>query len=707
MNASRFVNKNIIDALDHFQNYELHQKKLKSMKKELELKKQGKLKVIDEDDELLKMRVISNKLKNHEFNDSEKILEIKKSNQKLMQKLFEISQGKQSTLKSLIGDQDYQVIQNALVQQQQQLQQLQQLQLVNQTDATQDATQNNQDVTNQHSSLVQNPNESQLTANNQNMQNTRQGNSHFLSQISSTNNSHLKSLHMPLRKREATRIDDENQKMIDRIMHANSTMPIKKLEKDYQNHLNLKKIIQKSQLMPVEKLLLKRQKHLENVESQIDNGLPPIDVRDSVSQEKKERSGKKPNGQRANSEIKTSRNHSGKKFGTSILPDNQQEERGQASLNSNLVAGKSNLKPLDNIGNTMKNVKSHSVLPMPQAKQNVKLLQNPKTNATQNNQAQPQVVPKSVANRDIKQQINQNQQQSVEVQQQSQKQRTTISDKNKQFQATEQTVKDQKYGTQKIKQEPSGSIKISSTLNSQQSKVLGQKAQQQSKNSTMKGKDQKNDDNYEDDYENEVYSDFENDVMEDSIIEEEAGGNATSNGRNTNMNSTNKQKPQNQNQFQAAQKDFNFKNFISPNTNTNKTKATDLKQSSISKDIKNVTKNQNDSIQDDIIDDDEEIANYSPKNKNNTKIGQKTQQQPQPKTIQNQGTNNMNNTIKSVQSNKADTLKQNTIIQQQKAPIKEVQKDNSVIDDDEEVGAGGGYDEEQFEENYDDDFDDN
>ena len=33
------------------------------MKQELELKKKGKLKVIDEEDELLKMRVISNKLK--------------------------------------------------------------------------------------------------------------------------------------------------------------------------------------------------------------------------------------------------------------------------------------------------------------------------------------------------------------------------------------------------------------------------------------------------------------------------------------------------------------------------------------------------------------------------------------------------------------------------------------------------------------------
>jgi hypothetical protein len=49
---------------------------------------------VDEADESLKMRVIANKLKNHEFNDSEKILEIQRANQKLMHKLFEISQGK-------------------------------------------------------------------------------------------------------------------------------------------------------------------------------------------------------------------------------------------------------------------------------------------------------------------------------------------------------------------------------------------------------------------------------------------------------------------------------------------------------------------------------------------------------------------------------------------------------------------------------------
>ena len=40
------------------------------------MKKLGKLKIVDEREELLKMRVISNKLKNHEFQDNEKILEI-------------------------------------------------------------------------------------------------------------------------------------------------------------------------------------------------------------------------------------------------------------------------------------------------------------------------------------------------------------------------------------------------------------------------------------------------------------------------------------------------------------------------------------------------------------------------------------------------------------------------------------------------------
>lgn len=73
------------------------------MKKEIELKKSGKLKVIDEKDEVVKMRVITNKLKNHEFQDNEKINQIQKQNKKLMDKLYVISQGRNSSLNKLIG----------------------------------------------------------------------------------------------------------------------------------------------------------------------------------------------------------------------------------------------------------------------------------------------------------------------------------------------------------------------------------------------------------------------------------------------------------------------------------------------------------------------------------------------------------------------------------------------------------------------------
>lgn len=108
---------------------------------------------------------------------------------------------------------------------------------------------------------------------------------------------------MPFRKREATRIDEENQRMIERIMKANSSIPFKKLEKDYQNHLQFKKIIQKSQPMPVERLIQKKQKKYGggSMESHI---LPPID---STSESKKGKSG--PFHARSSSEAKTSRNH--------------------------------------------------------------------------------------------------------------------------------------------------------------------------------------------------------------------------------------------------------------------------------------------------------------------------------------------------------------------------------------------------------------
>jgi hypothetical protein len=56
-----------------------------------------------------------------------------------------------------------------------------------------------------------------------------------------TSSAYLKSLNMPYKKREAVRIDDDNLKMIDRIMQTASAIPSKKFEDDYSKHLKVKK----------------------------------------------------------------------------------------------------------------------------------------------------------------------------------------------------------------------------------------------------------------------------------------------------------------------------------------------------------------------------------------------------------------------------------------------------------------------------------
>ena len=61
------------------------------MKIETEMIKQGKVKLLDEEAMTIKSRIIANKLRNHEFNDGEKTLEIQKQNKTMMQKLYEIS----------------------------------------------------------------------------------------------------------------------------------------------------------------------------------------------------------------------------------------------------------------------------------------------------------------------------------------------------------------------------------------------------------------------------------------------------------------------------------------------------------------------------------------------------------------------------------------------------------------------------------------
>ena len=56
------------------------------------------MRVVDEEAELLKLRILNNKLKSHEFEENEKIIGIKKCNQVLLDRLLEISKGKWSSV---------------------------------------------------------------------------------------------------------------------------------------------------------------------------------------------------------------------------------------------------------------------------------------------------------------------------------------------------------------------------------------------------------------------------------------------------------------------------------------------------------------------------------------------------------------------------------------------------------------------------------
>ena len=56
------------------------------------------MKVVDEEAELLKLRILNNKLKSHEFEENEKIISIRRSNQVLLERLLEISKGKWSSV---------------------------------------------------------------------------------------------------------------------------------------------------------------------------------------------------------------------------------------------------------------------------------------------------------------------------------------------------------------------------------------------------------------------------------------------------------------------------------------------------------------------------------------------------------------------------------------------------------------------------------
>ena len=89
-----YTDQNMAEFIDHITSYEIHRSKLQQIKKDIEVKLNNKFKVLDEESELLKLRILNNKLKSHEFVENEKINEIRKHNQLLLDRLLDISKGK-------------------------------------------------------------------------------------------------------------------------------------------------------------------------------------------------------------------------------------------------------------------------------------------------------------------------------------------------------------------------------------------------------------------------------------------------------------------------------------------------------------------------------------------------------------------------------------------------------------------------------------
>lgn len=92
----KYVDKNIYETLDRLNSYELHQRKLEDFKKQIDQTKAVGSIPVDPRYSEIKKNVMINKIRSHEYQESIKITEIKKNNEKLLGKLLEISKGKTS-----------------------------------------------------------------------------------------------------------------------------------------------------------------------------------------------------------------------------------------------------------------------------------------------------------------------------------------------------------------------------------------------------------------------------------------------------------------------------------------------------------------------------------------------------------------------------------------------------------------------------------
>ena len=79
-----------------------------------------------------------------------------------------------------------------------------------------------------------------------------------------------RSLNYIIKKKEAERIDRENQKIMERIIKQGPSVSSKKLEQEYkETTLRFKKMKQKTLAISVEKIIEKKKKHLNEIKSSI------------------------------------------------------------------------------------------------------------------------------------------------------------------------------------------------------------------------------------------------------------------------------------------------------------------------------------------------------------------------------------------------------------------------------------------------------
>lgn len=78
-----------------------------------------------------------------------------------------------------------------------------------------------------------------------------------------------RSLNYALKKKEAERIDKENQKIMERIVSQGPRLSTKQMQKDYQDTLRYKRMKEKSLAVSVEKLLEKKRKMQEEAKANL------------------------------------------------------------------------------------------------------------------------------------------------------------------------------------------------------------------------------------------------------------------------------------------------------------------------------------------------------------------------------------------------------------------------------------------------------